>query len=100
VNRLHQKRTQSEVEAASYPRNRLLSATLSDLLDERKRAVSPKELESIANKYDIDIVKLESLARFVNSPTVGKGTSVHVRNRDASREQMITSEVSLMYSRH
>jgi len=99
VNRIHQKRAQSEVEAsASHPRNRLLSATLSDLLDERKEAASPKELESIAKKYDMDIVKLESLARFVNSPTVGEGATVRIR--DASGEQMITSEVSLLNSGH
>jgi hypothetical protein len=90
---MHQTRAQSEVEAsASHTRNRLLSATLSNLLDERKRATSLKALENIANKYDIDIVKLESLARFVNSPTIDQGTTA--KTRDASGEQMITSEVS------
>ena len=96
---MHQKRTQSEVEAsASHPPNRLLSAKLSDLLDERKQAASRKELESIANKYDMDIVKVESLVRFVNTPTVDEGTTV--RTRDASGEQIITSEVSPINSGH
>jgi hypothetical protein len=90
---MHRTRAQSEVEAsASNTRNRLLSATLSNLLDERKRAPSLQALENIANKYGMDIVKLESLARFVNSPTIDQGTTA--KTRDASGEQMITSEVS------
>jgi hypothetical protein len=90
---MHQSRARSEVEAtASHPtRNRLLSGTLSDLLDERKKATSLKELETIANIHDIDIMKLESLARFVNSPAIGEGTIV--RTRDAGGDQIITSTV-------
>jgi hypothetical protein len=70
---------------------------LSDLLDERKKTNSLKELESIAKKYHIDIAKLESLARFVNSPTIGEGTTV--MTKDANGERTITSTVSLVIIR-
>jgi len=91
VNRMHQIRAQSEIEAtpSHAARNRILSATLSDLLDKRKKATSLKELERIANKYDMDIAKLESLAQFVNSPTIGEGTTT--RTKDANGEQIVTS---------
>jgi hypothetical protein len=91
VNRMHQTRARSEIEAtpSHAARNRILSATLSELLDERKQATSFKELERIANKYDMDIAKLESLARFVNTPTIGEGTTT--RTKDTNEEQIITS---------
>jgi hypothetical protein len=95
VNRMHQTRARSEIEAtpSHAARNRILSATLSELLDERKQATSFKELERIANKYDMDIAKLESLARFVNTPTIGEGTTT--RTKDTNEEQIITSTVSV-----
>ena len=92
---MHQTRARSEIEAtpSHAARNRILSATLSELLDERKQTTSFKELERIANKYDMDIAKLESLARFVNTPTIGEGTTT--RTKDTNEEQIITSTVSV-----
>jgi hypothetical protein len=93
---MYQIRVQAEVEATMSlaPHNRLLSATLSRLLEERKKAASPKEIERIANKYDMDIKKLESLARFVNSPTIDEGTTV--RTRGPNGDETITSTASLV----
>lgn len=91
---MHQSRAQAEFEAtpSHATRNRLVSVTLSELLDERKAATSRKALESIANKFGMDIAKLDSLARFVNTPTIGETTIM--RNRNGNGEEIITSTVS------
>ncbi|KDR73417.1 hypothetical protein GALMADRAFT_607756 [Galerina marginata CBS 339.88] len=47
---------------------------LSDLLDRRKSAKSGKELRDLAQEFAIDMDKLESLTRFVNSPSVDSST--------------------------
>ena len=41
-----------------------------ELLEERKYATRPQELAEIAKKYDMDVEKLERLARHVNSVSV------------------------------
>lgn len=90
---MHRSRLQSEVEAdpSNSKRNRLLSSTLSELLNERKAANSRKAIEGLANNYGMDIAKLESLARFVNTPTIGEGTRTVIR--DGNGEETITSTV-------
>ena len=94
---MFRKRAQSEAEAntSNATRNRVLSSTLSDLLDERKKRTSIKDLESLANTHGMDLSKLEGLARFVNSPTIGEGTTV--RTKDENGDEMITSTVSFEY---
>jgi len=91
INRMYQTRAQSEAEAttSNATRNRILSSTLSDLLERRKNATSNKELEILANKNGMDLAKLESLSRFVNSPTIGEGTTVRVK--DENEDELITS---------
>jgi len=81
---------QAEAEAApsSTVRNRLLAPTLSDLLDERKAVKSAKELQVLANKYAIDVEKLENVAQFVNSPSVEEGS--HQKEISAEGEEIIT----------
>lgn len=90
---MHQSRIQSEVEAnPSHPtRNRILSSTLSSLLDARKTASSRAELERIANEYGVDIAKLESLARFVNTPSIDEGS--RKKTVDDEGAELVTSEV-------
>jgi len=67
-----QTRLRSEAEArSSRPvQNRLLASSLLDLLQERKSATSTSESELLAQKYGIDLEKLQSVARFVNSPSI------------------------------
>lgn len=93
---MYRTRAQSEAEAtmSNATRNRVHSSTLSDLLDERKKATSTKDLENLANTHGIDLAKLESLSRFVNSLTIGEGTTVRVRDSESGNE-MTTSTVSL-----
>ncbi|KAI0943838.1 hypothetical protein AcV7_001819 [Taiwanofungus camphoratus] len=74
--RIFQARQQSEAEARSSQstHNRMLAASLHELLEERKSISSMEELNKLAKRYDIDITKLQSVARFVNSPSVAEGT--------------------------
>src|SRR5207244_3396830 len=82
----HAKRTQLLTSTASRApsaredqrtRNRVPAEILSDLLDARKQVATRDELDALARQYDVDVDKLESLARTVSSlsvaPSVGDG---------------------------
>jgi len=64
-----QQDSETDANAANTTQNRLLAGSLIELLDERKAVRSQLELDQLASKYNIDSSILESLARFVNSPT-------------------------------
>lgn len=64
----------------------MVSMALSDLLDERKHVTTRKELESLAERYGIDVEKLESVARFVNTPTVEDGSVRRVTDEDGNEK--------------
>ncbi|KAG6813627.1 hypothetical protein H0H92_009244 [Tricholoma furcatifolium] len=87
---LFQSSAESEHEASSTSpvHNRLHSTTLSDLLDKRKAARSPQDVERLAKQFGIDAAKLESLARFVSSPSVQSGTEQRTVEKDG--EESIT----------
>lgn len=44
----------------------------------------------------MDVAKLERLARFVNAPTIGEGTTV--KTTDENGEELITSKVRVLCS--
>ncbi|OJT03512.1 hypothetical protein TRAPUB_5791 [Trametes pubescens] len=69
---IHESRLLSEDQARSsrQPHNRLVAASLTELLEERKYAPTLKALEELPKKYAIDSDKVERLARYVNSPSV------------------------------
>lgn len=92
ANKLHQTRIQSEVEAnpSHSTRNRILSSTLSNLLDARK-SLSKTDIEAIENHYGVDAAKLESLARFVNTPSIDEGS--RRKMVDENGAEVITSKV-------
>lgn len=71
-----QTRLQSEVEASSArsTHNKLVAGSLQDLLQERKSLTSRDELHKLAQRYDVDPDKLESITRFVNSPSIDEGS--------------------------
>ena len=94
ANKMHRIRVQSEVEAnPSHPiRNRILSSTLSNLLGARKSWVSRTDIEAFENHYGIDVDKLESLARFVNTPSIDEGS--RRKTVDENGVEVITSKVS------
>ncbi|KAF7796897.1 hypothetical protein EIP86_008082 [Pleurotus ostreatoroseus] len=70
--RVHKARLQSEVEARSAQptHNHLLAASLHDLLEELKYTRTREDLAHLARRYDVDVAKIRSLARYVNTPTV------------------------------
>ncbi|KZT72278.1 hypothetical protein DAEQUDRAFT_664501 [Daedalea quercina L-15889] len=74
--RVFQARQRSEEDARSLAptRNKMLAGTLYALLEERKLVTTREELEKLASRYEIDVDKLESVARFVNSPSVDEGS--------------------------
>lgn len=94
TNRLFQSRTESEEDAVSMQptRNRLRAATLSELLDARKGARTTHDLETLAEKYGIDKQKMEKLATFVTTPSVGGGSATRTVGKDGD-ESLTTTAV-------
>jgi arginine repressor len=92
---MYRSRLQSEVEASPShsTRNRLLAASLSELLESRKTVKSQTELQALAERYDIDVTKLTELARFINTPSIDESTIVKTMSQDG--EEIVTMMVSL-----
>ncbi len=86
IQHIYEARLQSELEARSpqTPRNHLLAATLEDLLEERKKSRSQEQLTNLAKKYNIDVARLENLARFVNTPNVDPESVVKTVDDDGT----------------
>ncbi|KAI0080583.1 hypothetical protein K474DRAFT_1637466 [Panus rudis PR-1116 ss-1] len=94
VNRSFQTRIQSELEARS-PRtlqNRLVASSLSELLDRRREVKSPQELEQLAKQYNIDLEKLEKLARFVNSVSIDENSVTKTLGEDGVETTKMKAE--------
>jgi len=91
TNKLFQSRAQSELEASTHQlaRNHMHAATLTHLLDTRKGVTSRVELDQLAKKWNLEgEKKLESLARFVNTPSVQGGKAVKTVGKDG--EEIVT----------
>jgi crotonobetainyl-CoA:carnitine CoA-transferase CaiB-like acyl-CoA transferase len=56
--------------SASRTPNRLTAPTLIALLDARKTATTQKEVRQLAHAFDVDLALLESLVKYVNSPSI------------------------------
>lgn len=72
TNRLLEPRAKPEFEALSphLSKNHPYSSTLTELLNQRKSARTKEDLEELSKDFDIELDKLESLARFITSPSV------------------------------
>ncbi|KAJ3541332.1 hypothetical protein NM688_g6100 [Phlebia brevispora] len=81
---VYQTRLQSEVEASSAQtsHNHLLASTLTDLLEDLKYSNSRDDLAALSRRYHIDVDKIESIARFVNTPTVDPDSIVREMGED------------------
>ncbi|KAI9457803.1 hypothetical protein BJY52DRAFT_1271413 [Lactarius psammicola] len=104
---LFQSRARSEDEAASMriPRNHLLVSSLVALLEERQNVMSgggddaktrddnAAALRQLAEKYGMDVERLESLARSVNVPRVREGGVRYIKDAQSGEETAI-SEVA------
>ena len=94
ANRTYQAQLQSEVEARSFQpaKGHLFAGALSDLLEERKFVKSQEELQRLAKRYDVDVSKLESLSRYVNTSTVDPASVKRILKDDGS--EVTTMKVS------
>lgn len=97
TSRLFESRTKPEFEASSpdLPKNHLYSSTLTELLNQRKSAHTQKDLEDLSKEFGIERDKLESLARFVTSPSVIRTVIPSVSD---DREGFMTTVRYLCYS--
>jgi len=88
VSEIYRARGIAEQQATSAKpvRNRLGAVSLSSLLDDRKFVTSQSDLAQLAARYTVDISVLESLARFVNTPSIGEGTVVRTVGDDGQEK--------------
>jgi hypothetical protein len=84
-------RLEAEVSESHATRNRVGASTLTDLLEQRKSLASRDELGRVAGLCGMDLAKLESVARYANSPSIGEGTTVKRIGEDG--EELITMSV-------
>ncbi|KAG6821176.1 hypothetical protein H0H93_005396 [Arthromyces matolae] len=98
TSQLFQSRLESEHEAASTSpiHNRLHASALSYLLDQRKAARSPQDLENLAKKYGIDPLKLANLSRYVSSPSIQSGSEVRIIQKDGEENIAIQNDVHFL----
>jgi hypothetical protein len=61
-------------------------------LDERKSATSQSDLQHLAERYGVDIWKVEDLARFVSTPSIQGGRAVRTVTKEG--EESVTMTVS------
>ncbi|TFK26390.1 hypothetical protein FA15DRAFT_292492 [Coprinopsis marcescibilis] len=93
TSRLFQSRLASEEEASSLKpaHNHLYSGSLHALLDERKSAKTPRDLQRLAEKYGVDVDKLENLAKYLNAPSVDKSGGVKTVDKDGNETVSYTA---------
>jgi len=91
TNRLFESRAKPEFEASfpQLPKNHLYSSTLTELLNQRKSAHTQRDIEKLSKEFGLDLDKVESLVRFVTSPSV-IGTAIHSVGKDGE-ESMSTA---------
>lgn len=90
---MYHSRIRSEAEAASLQstNNRLLAASLTELLEARKSITDSGELETLAKQYHIDAATLQRLSQVVNTPSIDESTVV--RTTDERGEESLTMMV-------
>jgi len=95
---LFQSRARAEDQASSMriPRNHLLVSSLVALLEERQNVLAGGDaagLGRLAEKYAMDVGRVESLARSVNVPRVREGGVRYIKDAQSGEETAI-SEVA------
>ncbi|THU99334.1 hypothetical protein K435DRAFT_499211 [Dendrothele bispora CBS 962.96] len=88
-------RLQSEREAFSMQpsesSNRVQAPTLCFLLDKRKSTASKRDIQDLASKYGLKVEKLESVARYVSSPSIQSGSIVKTVGQDGEEKVSVTA---------
>lgn len=65
------------------------------MLDDRKAATTRTDLENLAKRYGFDVAKLESVARYVNTPTPDPSSTRRLLTTDG--EERVTMKVRRVY---
>lgn len=91
ANQMFNSRTQSENEAAaSTPTpNRVQAPKLSQLLDERKSTRSARDMEFLAQRFGIDLEKLDAIAKFLSTPSVHEKSTIRVAGKEGEETQIM-----------
>ncbi|KAF8334054.1 uncharacterized protein EI90DRAFT_3153428 [Cantharellus anzutake] len=79
ISQMFRSREESEFQALSdqITPNRLAASSLFELLDARKGVKTHTQLHNTAKAHSIDPALLDTLARFVNTPSTGESTTTH-----------------------
>ncbi|KZT54575.1 hypothetical protein CALCODRAFT_456463 [Calocera cornea HHB12733] len=80
--RIYQSRQANEELQETDQRNRTSASSLADMLNERKEARTQADLVNIAKDYSVDVEVLNTLARYVNAPTVGPQIQREIKDED------------------
>jgi len=98
--RLFESRAKSEASSSSgLPKNQLYAFVLSDLLDKRKATKSKTELEKLCEEYGFEAEKLESLARFVNSPSIDNSTIRPAAGKSEEEGFLVTVRLFISFNK-
>ncbi|CAA7267629.1 unnamed protein product [Cyclocybe aegerita] len=92
--KLFESRAEAVNESSQPTRNKLYAFVLSDLLDKRKAVKTRADLEKLAKEYNVDVDKLEGLARFVSSPSISN-SNVRPAKGKSEEEGFIATAVWL-----
>lgn len=87
-----QQLSEKQASSSTSTRNRILAGNMVDVLEERKFIATRKELERLAEKNDLDVDVLESVAQCVSSPSILEGSRRTVVDEDG--EERVTMLVS------
>ncbi|KAK0210571.1 hypothetical protein DFS33DRAFT_302884 [Desarmillaria ectypa] len=80
-------RARSELEETSSTGRNVYAATLSSMLNQRKSCTTRLDIENLARNYKIDVQKLESISKFVNSPSVDSSSVVKTVDEDGNESR-------------
>ncbi|KAJ7219100.1 hypothetical protein GGX14DRAFT_589990 [Mycena pura] len=88
---MYNSRLLSENEAASAnpPQNRVQASRLSQLLDERKSVRTARDMEFLAKRFGVDLEKLESISKFLSTPSVHANSLVRDVHKDGGDKQVM-----------
>ncbi|KAK0483442.1 hypothetical protein IW261DRAFT_1561267 [Armillaria novae-zelandiae] len=80
-------RALSESEESSSAGRNVYAATLSSILNHRKSCTTRLDVDNLARNYKIDVQKLESISKFVNSPSIDSGSIVKTVDEDGNESR-------------
>jgi hypothetical protein len=89
-------RVQSETEAAAAisTQNRIQAPRLSRLLDERKSIRTRRDMEFLAKRFNMDLEKLDAVAKFLTTPSVRQNSAVRVVTKDGEEKEIMKVNAS------